>query len=144
MTAEVRAVINYDGPSALILAVPYCSLRPKFRDMPGSRSARTCSVRREASLSFHRISAHSPLRGSGGPRRQKLRRHLIDQPHAIVGKIETEALPVHAKGVDPENEWLAMSLTDALRRGQVDRQMHLLPRLRLQSLQQDRLHEAVP
>jgi len=52
---------------------------------------------------------------------------MIDQPHPVVGTIEAEALPVHAKGIDPEDEWLAVSLADALRGGRVDGQMHLLP-----------------
>src|SRR5216683_611581 len=76
-------------------------------------------------------SAYRPMwRGSTGLSsnhwRQELGRHKIDQPHAVVGAIEHEALPVHAKGIDREDDRLAMSLTDALRRGFVEGQMHLL------------------
>jgi hypothetical protein len=48
---------------------------------------------------------------------------------------------VHANGIDLEDERLAMSLTNPLRRGYIDRQMHLLPLLRLQSLRQNLLNE---
>jgi hypothetical protein len=49
---------------------------------------------------------------------------------------------VHAKGIDLEDDRLAMSLTDAFRCGYVNRQMNLLPLLWLKSLYQDRLHES--
>jgi len=41
---------------------------------------------------------------------------------------------VHVKGLDLEDDRLAMSLTDAFRCGYVGRQMHLLPLLWLESL----------
>jgi hypothetical protein len=57
---------------------------------------------------------------------------LIGQPHAVVGQEELEALCVHAKGFDLEDDRLAMTLADTPRSGFVDRQMHVLSILRLQ------------
>ena len=59
MMAGVRAAMNHHGPSDLIMAVQNSSLRQKFRNMSGRRSA--CSIRRQGPPSLHRTSAHPPL-----------------------------------------------------------------------------------
>jgi hypothetical protein len=67
-----------------------------------------------------------------GDARQELWRHLIGQPYAVVGQEELETLCVHVKGLDLEDDRLAMTLTNALRSGFIDGQMYVLPILRPQ------------
>ena len=40
---------------------------------------------------------------------------LVRQPHAVVGEVEPEALGVHAKRFDREDDRLAVTLADAMR-----------------------------
>ena len=86
------------------------------------------SRRRNSTSSLRKAKRHSglpsspssagPKRPSGNPRRklrQKLRRHMVGQPHAIVRTKKREALGMHAAGIDPEDMRLAVALTDTLR-----------------------------
>ena len=68
--------------------------------------------------------------------------HLIREPDAVVRPIELEPSGVHAKRIDRQHDRLAVTLPHQLRRRFIGGQVHLLSRLRLQSLRQDRVDEA--
>jgi len=122
--AEVRAVMHHHAAPGRGDDVQNCSRRPVFQQI---LTARTPCHTKVLVLSTHLGAVLHRVPGSEGVRRQELWRHMVDQPHPVVGKMKAEALPVHAKGIDPEDEWLAVTLTDALRGRRVDGQMHLLP-----------------